>query len=38
VRQCAIDEGMRPMIAEAINLVEADITTVTEVIRTLYVA
>jgi hypothetical protein len=26
------------MIAEAVNLVEADITTVTEVIRTLYVA
>jgi type IV pilus assembly protein PilB len=38
VRQLAIDEGMRPMIAEAINLVEADITTVAEVIRTLYVA
>jgi type IV pilus assembly protein PilB len=38
VRQCAIDEGMRPMIAEAVNLVEADITTVAEVIRTLYVA
>jgi hypothetical protein len=29
---------MRPMIAEAVNLVEADITTVAEVIRTLYVA
>jgi hypothetical protein len=26
------------MIAEAVNLVEADITTVAEVIRTLYVA
>jgi len=38
VRQLAIDEGMRPMIAEAVNLVEADITTVAEVIRTLYVA
>mgnify|MGYP000150008849 FL=1 len=38
VRQCAIDEGMRPMIAEAINLVDSDITTVAEVIRTLYVA
>ena len=38
VRQLAIDEGMRPMIAEAINLVDADITTVAEVIRTLYVA
>ena len=38
VRQLAIDEGMRPMIAEAANLVEADITTVAEVIRTLYVA
>ena len=38
VRQCAIDEGMRPMTAEAVNLVEADITTVAEVIRTLYVA
>lgn len=38
VRQTAIDEGMRPMIAEAINLVEDDITTVAEVIRTLYVA
>jgi hypothetical protein len=29
---------MRPMIAEAINLVDSDITTVAEVIRTLYVA
>ena len=38
VRQLAIDEGMRPMIAEAINLVDSDITTVAEVIRTLYVA
>ena len=38
VRQCAIDEGMRPMIAEAIKLVDSDITTVAEVIRTLYVA
>ena len=38
VRQLAIDEGMRPMIAEAVNLVEDDITTVAEVIRTLYVA
>jgi len=38
VRQLAIDEGMRPMITEAINLVDADITTVAEVIRTLYVA
>jgi hypothetical protein len=29
---------MRPMIVEAMNLVDDDVTTVAEVIRTLYVA
>lgn len=37
VRQAAIDEGMRPMIEEALNLVDNDVTTVSEVVRTLYV-
>jgi type IV pilus assembly protein PilB len=38
VRDAAIEEGMRPMIVEAMNLVDDDVTTVAEVIRTLYVA
>jgi type IV pilus assembly protein PilB len=38
VRETAIEEGMRPMIVEAMNLVDADVTTVAEVVRTLYVA
>jgi type IV pilus assembly protein PilB len=37
VRQAAIDEGMRPMIEEALNLVDNDVTTISEVVRTLYV-
>lgn len=38
VREAAIEEGMRPMILEALALVDADVTTVGEVVRTLYVA
>jgi len=38
VRDTAVIEGMRPMIVEAMSLVDDDVTTITEVIRTLYVA
>jgi type II secretory ATPase GspE/PulE/Tfp pilus assembly ATPase PilB-like protein len=37
LRDLAVSEGMVPLQTEALRLVERDITTVDEVLRTLYV-
>jgi type IV pilus assembly protein PilB len=36
LRRLAISQGMRPLIQEALSLVESDVTTIGEVIRTLH--
>jgi type IV pilus assembly protein PilB len=38
LRRLAVAQGMRTMLQEALSLVESDITTIPEVIRTLYTA
>jgi type IV pilus assembly protein PilB len=37
LRDCAVSEGMVPLQTEALRLVERDVTTIDEVLRTLYV-